>query len=275
MIRLELENHWLLLPHHEHARLAGEFARHWKNDEFLPPEPFAHVLDAVSRHDDSWEPRDAEPELTAEGRPSAFSRELVGTYSAFEEIDLRPYLEVRAGATEKAAARDAYAAILISMHTVNLLTEQADLDSLTPENRTLHAAFVRNQKRRQEELRQKVAGKSELAPYVGDKGLNRAFAFLQACDSLSLNVAVDYEVPGTLRHKHPRRNGETTVINYERLKHRHYRLFPWPFDEPELSFEIPYRRVTGKTFKSTDDFRSRYQSSAIERVAFKLSADPL
>lgn len=80
MIRLEDNDHWLLLGHADHAALAGEFARHWKNARFAPPNPFAHILDAVSRHDDSWKTRDALPELTPGGHPSAFSRELVGTY---------------------------------------------------------------------------------------------------------------------------------------------------------------------------------------------------
>ena len=54
MIRLKDNADWLLLTHKDHATLAGEFARHWKNQDFAPPEPFAHILDAVSRHDDSW-----------------------------------------------------------------------------------------------------------------------------------------------------------------------------------------------------------------------------
>ncbi|TVP74965.1 MAG: DUF3891 family protein, partial [Puniceicoccaceae bacterium] len=99
MIRIETENDWLLLGHKAHAALAGDFARHWKNQDFLPPDPFCHILDAVARHDDSWEPRDAQPQLTPEGHPSAFSKELVGSYDAFEDIDLADYLAVRAAAT--------------------------------------------------------------------------------------------------------------------------------------------------------------------------------
>jgi hypothetical protein len=135
VIRAGTADGWRLVTHREHAWLAGEIARHWKNDAFLPPDPFVHVLDAVSQHDGSWADRDSDPELGDDGRPSAFSRELVGEYEAFENVDLDDYLRVRAEATEAAADRDPYAAVLIAMHTVNLLDEQADPSALDPSER--------------------------------------------------------------------------------------------------------------------------------------------
>ena len=149
MIRLEDNDDWLLLTHKDHAALAGEFARHWKNQDFSPPEPFAHILDAVSRHDDSWAVQDATPSLSPEGEPAAFSKELVGTYDAFEDIDLEAYLSVRSIATEDAALRDPYAAVLISMHSVNLLTEQADLSTLNEEELSMHSRFIEGQLQQQ------------------------------------------------------------------------------------------------------------------------------
>ena len=68
------------------------------------------------------------------GKPSAFSIELVGKYSAFEEIDLEEYLAVRERAVRIIAAEDSYAALLISMHTYNLLTEHADRSTIAPGN---------------------------------------------------------------------------------------------------------------------------------------------
>ena len=67
-----------------------------------------------------------------QGKPSAFSVELVGKYSAFEEIDLADYLAVRDRAVRLIAEEDAYAAILISMHTYSLLTDHADRSTIAP-----------------------------------------------------------------------------------------------------------------------------------------------
>src|SRR5450432_3264265 len=118
MLRFQTADGWMLIEHREHARLAGKFAHYYGNDEFAPPEPLDDILVAVIRHDDAWKERDTLPFLTRENKPSAFSKELVGKYSAFEEIDLIDYLAVRGRATEAVATDNPYAAILVSMHTV-------------------------------------------------------------------------------------------------------------------------------------------------------------
>lgn len=196
MIRIKTPEGYLLVGHQEHARLAGRFAGRWGNALFPPPAPPAalpEVLLAVFHHDDAWAGRDATPFLTRENRPSAFTRELVGTYSAFEEIDLADYLAVRGAATEAIATGHPYAAILISMHTVNLLTEQADLSTIKAAERPLHTAFIAEQLRRQKELA--AALPPELAAHASPEQLQRAFEFLQFCDNLSLLTCVRYEAP--------------------------------------------------------------------------------
>ena len=78
MLRMESEAGWWLITHQDHARLAGDFARAWGNEQFRKPEPRARVLKGISCHDDGWATRDAHPSITREGKPSAFSTELVG-----------------------------------------------------------------------------------------------------------------------------------------------------------------------------------------------------
>ena len=92
MLRLQDNGGWWLVTHPDHAELAGRFAEQWGNAVFLAPEPRADVLAGIFHHDDGWRARDAAPQITRAGLPSAFSRELVGKYSAFEEIDLAAYL---------------------------------------------------------------------------------------------------------------------------------------------------------------------------------------
>ena len=95
MLRLETETGWWLVTHPDHARLAGAIAARWGNAMFAEPEPRDRVLLGIGTHDDGWAVRDAHPSITKQGKPSAFSVELVGKYSAFEEIDLADYLGVR------------------------------------------------------------------------------------------------------------------------------------------------------------------------------------
>jgi hypothetical protein len=114
MLRMESETGWWLIKHPDHAELAGAFAAAWGNATFRKPEPRERVLLGIARHDDGWATRDAHPVITRQGKPSAFSIELVGKYSAFEEIDLEEYLAVRDRAVRIMADKDPYAALLIS-----------------------------------------------------------------------------------------------------------------------------------------------------------------
>ena len=258
MIRLKKEDSWLLLEHAEHARLAGEFARHWKNHLFVPPDPFAHVLDAVSRHDDSWREVDAAPSLTSGGEPAAFSRELVGTYDAFEEIDLEAYLDVRGRATEAAARRDPYAAVLISMHTVNLLTEQADPSGLSPGDQDALEEFVTLQKARQEQLVATLRERDFAEKYLTKEAFRTNFEFLQACDSLSLLVGVDFPEESALRHTHRTRKGDSVRIGYRRVDEGIHCLDPYPLDEDPVTFEFSIRSLPASTTGDPARFREAY-----------------
>src|SRR5712672_2634474 len=113
---------------------------------------FCRLNHGITRHDDGWAGRDAAPPITRQGKPSAFSVELVGKYSAFEEIDLADYLAVRDSAVRLIAAEDAYAAILISMHTHNLLTDHADRSTIAAAQLPLLDQFLERQKSLQRTL---------------------------------------------------------------------------------------------------------------------------
>jgi len=258
------------VEHPEHARLAGGFAAHWGNDEFAAPEPRADILVAVNRHDDAWAARDAAPFLTRQGRPAAFSRELVGKYSAFEEIDLADYLAVRARAAESVAAGNPYAAVIISMHTVDLLTGQADLGSLSEADRVLHGSFVEAQLRRQREMTAELACTPAYADAAEPGRLLRAFEFLQACDSLSLSACVRYPGPIALRHAHPRRGGAPARLECLPLGSDTYRVAPYPFDDDEFVLGLACRSVPGKTFPGQEAFRAAYAEAPETQLSVRI-----
>lgn len=267
MIRIETPDGWWLLNHQDHARLAAAFGQHWSTADFPAPEPRREVLLAVAHHDDAWVERDRAPELTPQGQPSAFTKELVGTYAAFEEIDLYDYLKVRGAATEAQAADHPFAAMLISMHTVSLLTKGADLSTLSEDERAYHADFIAGQQRRQEELlAAAVARDPALAAHATPAARQRAFEYLQACDSFSLAVCVDYPSALPLQHTHPDAHGARHEILVEPLGHHRFRLTPYPLDEPEIAFDVPARFVPGKTFASVETFREAFHAAPVETI---------
>src|ERR1700761_4941349 len=208
MLRLETETGWWLVTHVDHAHLAGAFAEKWGNNLFLAPEPREQVLRGVTTHDDGWAARDQQPQITRQGKPSAFSVELVGKYAAFEEIDLSDYLAVRDRAVRLVAETDPYAALLVSMHTYNLLSARADRSTIQPDQLPLFDAFLEGQLQFQQGLKACMAAEKQLAPAEkSPERIEQHFHLLQACDNLSLLSCVDYSKPSDLLHPLPLKTG--------------------------------------------------------------------
>jgi len=273
MLRLETETGYWLVTHPDHARLAGAFAEHWGNTLFPPPEPRERVLRGIARHDDGWAARDAAPQITRQGKPSAFSVELVGKYSAFEEIDLQDYLDVRDRAVRLIAAEDPYAAILISMHTYSLLSDHADRSTIAPGQLPLLDQFLDQQKQFQAALRKQAAADSSLAPeHTSDAVIHDHFRLLQANDNLSLLTCVDFRQPATLLHPLPTRDGGHIPVQVHSIALRHFVLDPYPYSEPSLTFQFPARHVRGKIFSEAAELQQAFQQAPVETLSVTVSS---
>jgi hypothetical protein len=272
MLRLETETGWWLVTHPDHAHLAGRFAERWGNERFLPPEPRANVLRGIARHDDGWAARDATPQITRQGKPSAFSVELVGKYSAFEEIDLAVYLAVRDRAVRLIADEDAYAALLISMHTYSLLTEHADRSTIAPGQLPLLDQFLEQQRAFQQSLRQQISTDPGLTPRQRcEATVLDHFRLLQATDNLSLLACVDFCQPAHLLHPLPLRDGGYSGVEVRPVGRRHFVLDPYPFGEPSLSFLFPARHVDGKVFSSAAELQQQLDAAPAETLSVTVS----
>jgi hypothetical protein len=273
MLRLETETGYWLVTHVDHAHLAGEFAAKWGNENFRLPEPRAHVLKGISRHDDGWRERDAELQITRQGKPSAFSVELVGKYSAFEEIDLADYLAVRERAVQLIAQEDPYAAILVSMHTCNLLSERADRSTIALEQLPLLDNFLERQRALQENLVEQIGPDASLPPeQKSATAIRDHYRLLQACDNLSLLACVNYRQPATLLHPLPVNDGGYQPVAVESIGERSFKLEPYPFAESPVSFSLPARHVEGKIFSTAGEFRERYADAPVALLEVRLSA---
>jgi len=272
MLRSKADGGWWLVTHPDHAHLAGMFAKHWGNDSFASPEPREHVLRGIHCHDDGWRARDAQPFVTKQGNPAAFSVELVGKYSAFEDIDLNAYLAVRREAVQLMATEDPYAAILISMHTYDLLSERADRSTIREDQLPTLDAFLEEQMALQKALRAQLIATNELPPpYLEPTALQRHFQLLQACDNLSLLSCVDFDGPATLLHPFTTNDDATTEIKVQRIAERTFRLSPYPFAPAEISLTFPARFVKGDTFASSEDLRGALDRAETASLAVTIT----
>lgn len=257
MLRLETETGWWLVTHVDHAHLAGAFAEKWGNELFPLPEPRERVMRGINAHDDGWAVRDQQPQITRQGKPSAFSVELVGKYSAFEEIDLADYLAVRERAVRMVAEADAYSALLVSMHTYNLLTARADRSTIQPQQLPLLDAFLTRQLEFQQQLQDRLAAEETSTALVEDH-----FRLLQAMDNLSLLSCVDFQKPASLLHALSLRDCGQVPVEVQSLGQRHFRLAPYPFATSPLVFNLPARHVEGKLFTSAEELQSKFNHAA-------------
>jgi hypothetical protein len=271
MLRSESESGWWLITHPDHARLAGEFAASWGNEHFRKPEPRARVLHGIASHDDGWTIRDAHPKITRQGKPSAFSTELVGKYSAFEEIDLAEYLAVRERAVRLIAEEDPYAALLIALHTYNLLTEHADRSTIASAQLPLLDSFLESQSSYQRELIAAIDTDPSLDAHAKNRlTIHQHFQLLQACDNLSLLACVAYDKPSHLLHALPLNDGGVAEVTVHPITPRRFRLNPWPFAEALLAFSIQARHVLGHVFDSSDSLDQAFQDAPIQSLSITL-----
>ena len=267
MIRLATEDGWWLVTHPDHARLAGAFAERWGNALFAKPKPRRQVMLGIRTHDDGWAVRDAAPQITRQGLPAAFSVELVGKYSAFEEINLADYLAVRERAVAVVAEMDPYAALLVSLHTYNLLTERADRSTIAAEQLPLLDAFLDQQRKLQKELHERASAAGQTtAEDVSWSRIEEHFRLLQATDNLSLLSCVDYRDPATLLHALPLTRGGAAPVEVKRLAERRFRLSPYPFEDDELTISFPARRVVGRTFDSAEALQAKFARAPVEEL---------
>lgn len=268
MLRLESATGWWLITHQDHARLAGAFAAAWGNDRFLAPQPRPNVLTGIRCHDDGWVVRDALPQITREGRPSAFSIDLVGKYSAFEEIDLEDYLTVRDRAVRLMAAEDAYAALLICRHTSNLLTERADRSTIQPDQLPLLDNFLAAQAAFQRELLGRIRSDPAFSDAdTSDPRIRDHFRLLQATDNLSLLSCVGFMRPAALLHPLPLRDGSHVEVQVYPEAERRFRLDPYPFPDAPLTFTFPVRHIAGHRFAHAAELRAQFSAAPVEALS--------
>lgn len=273
MLRVESDTGWWLITHPDHAQLAAAFAAHWGNQTFTAPEPRSAVLLGIRYHDNGWAARDARPRITAQGKPSAFSLELVGKYSAFEEIDLADYLAVRESAAALLEESCPYAALLVSMHTCNLLTAHADRSTIAPHQLPFLDSFLARQSQKQQALRSVIRSDTRFSPHeVVEDAIQKNFKLLQATDNLSLYSCVGFMNPGHLLHELQTHAGDAQRIDVFPIAPRHFRLKPYPFDDALLTFTVPARHVEGKVFASSEELESRFTSAPVQRLTITVSA---
>jgi hypothetical protein len=210
MIVRERPDTFLLFEQHEHAQIAGEFARRWREG----PRPFESTVYAVANHDLAWR----EPD-----RGVLWNEEKDRPYS-FVDYPLDLKLPAQKRGIDTVEDHDPYAGCLCSMHYARFL-----LDSERPEEVEFREGEIGRQGRLEERMSE-----------IELENLERNFRFLRLCDGLSLFLCLNE--PGGEESPPPYPGGfefEGTHFGLVWEDEQTLRLDPNPFPEA-FGIEIPY-----------------------------------
>lgn len=260
MIRRDAGGQYFLITQTDHAALAGQLASHFGGGRFVPPVPRELVLTAISQHDAGWPLHDDEPTLNHFNRP-------LDVFEVPRPIALR----VWAASTDRAAAIDPYAGLLVSLHSL-ALSIYASTHTPPPvkfEIAQMQAQFDLNkfqhrEVERQEQLRRKLGLRTDVPLKHGlaepgvtpeDDQIRFHFRLLQAMDLLSLCVCCTHPPANETNDVQPSPHTEPIKLRIHLGRNGVIHVHPWPFDEKQLTFRVPYRSVPARQYASVEEFR--------------------
>ncbi len=213
MIVRERPDTFLLFGQHEHALMAGEFARRWGQR----PSPFEPTVYATANHDLAWR----EPD-----REVLWNEEKDRPYS-FMDYPLQLKLPAQKWGIDQVEAHDPYPGCLCSMHYARFL-----LDAERQEEVEFRDGEFERQRRLEEGMSEEER-----------ENLERNFQFLRMCDGISLFLCLNESGGEDNPPPYPGGFGfDGTRFGLVWEDGRTLGLDPNPFQEP-FEVEIPYRVV--------------------------------
>jgi hypothetical protein len=269
MIRREDKGDFLLITQHDHAQIAGELAESFGNEFFARPEPFDSAIRGVSLHDCGWPLHDDRPTLNRDGKP-------LDVFETPREIGLM----VWSASADRAAAKDPYAGLLVSLHVLSLSVfattqtefehEKWDMDHQP--DRFAVTKFQHKEIERQEKLRTLLGLRTDRPVHhaqpreVGQKRedeLTFNFRMLQAMDTISLAACCTKPPSSQTQDVMPEPGAAPLRLSLSR-RGDDVLIDPWPFALAEIELKIPLSRLPAEKFADEDQFRDAYARCSAE-----------
>lgn len=268
MIRKRVGEAFWLITQRDHALLAGQIARAWGNRQFARPVGGDVVYAAVDIHDDGWPDHDDSPTLDTAGRP-------MDVFESPRSLSHPIWLHSALRATEKGL----YSGLLVSLHQLSLSAHAASAvtnDKIDDEarrrqfdlNKIQHALIEHA-----ENLRSKLGLSTDRPLRLGladgwtnpaEDNLKFDFRLLQAADAISLHACCDHVPVGLVPAPHPRPGTGQIQMNVAHAGDGSILLRPWPFEEKQLTLQIPYRSVPAMAYEDVERFRADYAAAPLQ-----------
>lgn len=181
MICREQDEVLVMVKQHEHGRVAGEFAMHFKEEQVPASKRREEVLWAIRNHDRGWIDLDETP----------FWNDADGVPYSFIDFPVVPKLTFYKRGLNEIEAETAYGALLCSLHYERLIEVSGEQ---SPEL----TAYLKDE----EERRSRIHRELEQSVPIGEGELYYDARLLQFSDDLSLYLALNE--PGSPKsEEHP------------------------------------------------------------------------
>jgi hypothetical protein len=260
IVRYESDGSIVMITQNDHAQLSGLFAAHWGNDQFAKPRPYMSLVRAAMFHDRGWIRYETGPQLNPE----------TGKTPGYREVpNDRAQLEAFEWAGDWLAGIDAYAGLLVARHRTGLwqsrygtMTQPPAIQrgKLAPE---IEALIARS------EAKQKTAAEKLDA---GELAIN--YNLLQVWDLISLFICSaevlkpDRIAPVPLSYS----AGSGVPMTLTPLEPKTIAIDPYPFDQPALTTNVIFRRLTQSKFADPAELQSVYFKTAPQIASYRLVA---
>ena len=246
IVRKQSDGSLILVNQTDHAKLSGQFAAHWGNDNFEMLQPRESMIRAAMFHDFGWNRYESSPIYDP-------IRKAAPTF--FEVPNSDAQLNEFATAIRWLSDIDEYAGLLISRHRTGLWRQRYGMVA-QPAPMTKSSvepavqAFIAEHEVEQERL---------LAKYDDDE-FKTNYQLLQFLDLFSLAFCVR-EFAGATFDPVPRAysgKSEPIEINMIPCADGNVLVDPYPFDQDGLRLSYVFRHLAVSDYDSEQSFRQAY-----------------
>lgn len=240
--------------------MAAQFCRHWGNGDFATPKPYDVVMDAIAQHDNGWYEWEVAPEINDDGAPVDFMH--------------GPAAEVKRAlwrrGVDRSAAQHPFMGLLVSRHAT--LLYRGDLQRLNEDERRATEAFIAEQERWTQKVRQSLAGDAELHHAASEPVLMAHTRLLQFGDSSSLQVCIPWSNERIYAHCPVDFVGTYATVTM-RWEGQQITFDPWPFGVDQFEVSIHGHLLEQSTFVDHAAYQAALDAAPIQTLTWRVARD--
>jgi hypothetical protein len=262
IVREEPNGEQILVGQTDHSRLAGQFAAHWGNQLFSPPEPFEPVARAAAFHDFGYLRYETAPLYDPQTRRTPNFRDVVTDARRLEEYQWNG---------DWLLGLDPYASTLTNMHRTGLWRRRYGAivhppQGIRPQKPEVDVFIEKNEAARTAAIA--AAGWDE-------RQLRVNYRLLQVWDLLSLYFSCAQPVEDSIEPvpaSYRDADGEGIRLTLKPLDAATIAIDPYPFDVDNLRVQLCGRRTKAVQFENRDAFIKAYFQAPLELMEWTLTA---